>query len=217
MPADGPQLKPAHVLFYTRDMHARCGLVLLSVVAALFVATGCQKSRVDTSSTSSKASARTNAAAQTNAAPVDPNQLYLNHAQPKLHTTRLWIGTKEMSAEVAASIQEISTGMMFRKEIGDDEGMLFIFGRPHRASFYMRNTVVPLSAAYIDPGGTILEIHDLKPLEETPVTAATDRVQFVLETKQGWFEKNGIATNTVVRTEFGSLAETFLTKWPPSR
>ena len=70
-------------------------------------------------------------------------------------------------------------------------------GRPHRAAFYMRNTVVPLSAAYIDPNGAILEIHELKPLEEAPVTAGSDQVQYVLETKLGWFEKNGIAPGTI--------------------
>jgi hypothetical protein len=114
-------------------------------------------------------------------------------------------------------VTEISTGMMFRKEIGDHEGMLFVFGRPHRAAFYMRNTVVPLSAAYIDPNGAILEIRELKPLDETPVTAGSDQVQYVLETKLGWFETNGIAPGTIIRTEQGSLAETFFKRTPAGR
>ena len=76
----------------------------------------------------------------------------------------------------------------------------------------MRNTVIPLSAAYIDPEGTILELHDLKPLEETPVEAGSDNIQFVLETPQGWFKKNNIGVGTVIRTERGSLQETFFRK-----
>lgn len=146
---------------------------------------------------------------KTNAALVESGQPHLDRAQPKLPTVRLWIGRNELQAEVAATQTEISTGMMFRKQIGENEGMLFIFGRPHRASFYMRNTTVPLSAAYIDPEGRILEIVELKPLDETPVTATTDQVQFVLETKQGWFDKNQIEIGTIVRTELGSLKETF--------
>ncbi len=184
-------------------------------MSAVFLgAAGCQKSGMNAPAPS----ARTNAWVATNAlAPEDSNHLYLDHAQPKLRTVRLWIGAKELTSEVAMTVREISTGMMFRKEIGDNEGMLFVFGRPHRAAFYMRNTVVPLSAAYIDPNGAILEIRELKPLEEAPVTAGSDQVQFVLETKLGWFEKNGIAPGTIIRTEAGSLTDTFLTRAPAGR
>ena len=134
---------------------------------------------------------------------------YLDHAQPKLPTMKLWIGAQEMNAELALTHTQVSTGMMYRKEMGENEGMLFVFGRPHRASFYMRNTLIPLSAAYIDSEGTILEIHDLKPLDETPVEASSDKVQYVLETPQGWFKRNNIAVGTVIRTERGSLHDTF--------
>lgn len=189
-------------------MRTHDGFVLLAMFAVLLGAAGCQKSRLDAAAPT----ARTNAVA-----PEDSSQPYLNHAQPKLRTVRLWIGAKELTSEVAMTMREVSTGMMFRKEIGDNEGMLFVFGRPHRAAFYMRNTVVPLSAAYVDPNGAILEIHELKPLEEAPVTAGSDRVQFVLETKLGWFETNGIAPGTIIRTELGSLADTFLTRAPAGR
>jgi uncharacterized membrane protein (UPF0127 family) len=195
-------------------MRTRCGFILLAMSAVLLGGTGCQKSGMN----AAVPAARTNALASTNAvAAGDSNQPYLNHAQPKLRTVRLWIGAKELTSEVAMTVREVSTGMMFRQEIGDSEGMLFVFGRPHRAAFYMRNTVVPLSAAYIDPKGAILEIHELKPLEEAPVTAGSDQVQYVLETKLGWFEKNGITPGTIIRTEAGSLADTFLTRAPADR
>jgi uncharacterized membrane protein (UPF0127 family) len=195
-------------------MRTRYGFILLAMFAVILGGTGCQKSGMN----AAVPAGQTNALAPTNVvAAEDSSQPYLNHAQPKLRTVRLWIGAKELTSEVAMTVCEISTGMMFRKEIGDNEGMLFVFGRPHRVSFYMRNTVVPLSAAYIDPKGAILEIRELKPLEEAPVTAGSDQVQFVLETKLGWFEKNGIAPGTIIRTEAGSLADTFLTRPPAGR
>jgi uncharacterized membrane protein (UPF0127 family) len=73
----------------------------------------------------------------------------------------------------------------------------------------MRNTLIPLSCAYIDTEGQILEIHDLKPRDETPVEAASANVRYVLETKQGWFDRNKIGVGTLVRAEAGSLTETF--------
>jgi len=87
-----------------------------------------------------------NAAVSTN-----PPAGYLDHAQPKLPTLRLWVGAREMEAELALNHTQMATGMMYRKEMGTNDGMLFVFGRPVQASFYMRNTFVPLSSAYIDP------------------------------------------------------------------
>lgn len=129
--------------------------------------------------------------------------------QPKLATIKLWLGPKEIVAEQAVTPEQVQTGMMFRKEMGEDEGMLFIFGGPHRASFWMRNTLLPLSCAYIDPAGTILELHDMKPLDESGIPAGSDQVQYVLEMKQGWFERNKIAPGTIVRTERGTLSQTY--------
>lgn len=135
--------------------------------------------------------------------------LHLDHALPKLPTIKLWLGDQEITAEVALTVTEIATGMMFRTNLAENEGMLFVFGAPHRAAFYMKNTSLPLSAAYIDPEGIILEIHDLQPLDETPVEAQTDQVQYVLEVRQGWFERHRIGPGALVRTELGSLSEVF--------
>lgn len=134
---------------------------------------------------------------------------HLDHALPKLPTIKLWLGDQEITAEVALTVTEIATGLMFRTNLADNEGMLFVFGVPHRASFYMKNTYLPLSAAYIDPEGIILEIHDLQPLDETPVEARSDQVQYVLEMRQGWFERHRIGPGALVRTELGSLSEVF--------
>ena len=122
---------------------------------------------------------------------------------------KLWVGAQELIAELALNDRQRMMGMMFRTNMAENEAMLFVFPVPHRTSFYMKNTTVPLSAAYIDPDGTILEIHDLKPLEEKPVEAASDKIQYVLEVNQGWFERNKVGVGMVLRTERGSLTETF--------
>jgi uncharacterized protein len=130
-------------------------------------------------------------------------------AQGKLRTIKLWLGAEEMMTEIAASEKEITTGMMFRTEMAENEGMLFILPGAQRASFWMKNTLVPLSCAYIDPDGTILEIHDMKPKDETPIPAKVTNILYVLEVKQGWFERHKIGVGTQIRTERGTLAQTF--------
>ncbi len=142
-----------------------------------------------------------------NAVPAQPG--LPTQAQPKLQTMKLWLGAEEMKAELALSPIQQQTGMMFRTNMEENEGMLFAFGMPHRASFWMANTILPLSAAYIDPDGVILEIHDLQPHDTNSVTAGTETIQYVLETRQGWFQRHHIPVGTVIRTERGSLRETF--------
>jgi hypothetical protein len=131
-------------------------------------------------------------------------------AQPKLQTMKLWLGAEELVAELALTGQQTQTGMMFRTNMAEDAGMLFVFPAPFQASFWMKNCPLPLSAAYIDREGTILEIHDLQPHNTNSVVASSDQVQFVLEVNQGWFGRHKVTTGMVVRTEHGSLSDTFL-------
>jgi uncharacterized membrane protein (UPF0127 family) len=131
-------------------------------------------------------------------------------AQPRLQTMKLWIGPKEMRAELALTPLQEQTGMMFRTNMAENDGMLFVLDPPQRASFWMMNCSLPLSAAYIDPEGAILEIHDLKPHDTNAVVAAVENVQYVLETPQGWFEHNQIPVGTVISTEKGPLKKVFL-------
>ena len=132
-----------------------------------------------------------------------------SQGQPRLRTMKLWLGAHELTAELALTDKERMTGMMFRTELPDNEAMLFVFPIAHRTGFWMKNTPLPLSAAYIDPDGLILELHDFEPHNTNSVTAGSDRVQFVLETTRGWFERNHVGVGTVLRTERGSLLETF--------
>jgi hypothetical protein len=100
--------------------------------------------------------------------------------------------------------------MMFRTNIQETDSMLFVLPYPQRASFWMKNCPEPLSAAYIGPDGAIKEIHHLEENDTTPIVASNDNVQFVLETKDGWFERHNIGLGANVTTAKGTLAATFL-------
>lgn len=171
------------------------------VVLPLACAAGCDRGAAPAAEGKLAATAATPSAA-TNEPAGQP--------QPKLPTVKLWLGAnKEVVAEIARSTPQVMTGMMFRASMAENEGMLFVFGDATRRSFWMKNTRLPLSIAYIDPEGVILEIHDLHPRNEIPVSSKSYAVQFALEMNQGWFERNKVGAGTVIRTEHGALAETF--------
>lgn len=128
-------------------------------------------------------------------------------AQPKLKTIKLWLGAEELETELALTEAQLQTGMMFRTNMAENAGMLFVFPWPHQTSFWMKNTIVPLSAAYIDPEGMILEIHSLKPHDTNSVFAASNRIQFVLEVNQGWFERHNVKIGALVRSDKGPLRD----------
>ena len=130
-------------------------------------------------------------------------------AQPKLPTMKLLVGDQELITEIASKPDQLQTGMMFRTNMAENEGMLFIFGHPTQASFWMKNTLIPLSCAYIDPDGVIQELHDMKPQDLSPIMAGSENIQFVLEVNQGWFKRHNIVPGTLIGTERGSLQETF--------
>ena len=142
---------------------------------------------------------------------IDPRG-YLLHAQPRLPTVKVWLGREEMLAEIAIAPVEIATGMMYRTNMTESAAMLFVFSDANIGpkNFYMRNCFVPLSAAYITPDGVIAEIIDLQPGDERGVQSQSSNLQFVLEVPQGWFTRHNVRTGMVVRTERGSLRETFI-------
>jgi uncharacterized membrane protein (UPF0127 family) len=101
--------------------------------------------------------------------------------------------------------------MMFRTNITDESAMLFPLPEPIRApnGFWMTNCPVSLSAAYIGPDGVIEEIHHLEKNDCVPVVAAHDNIIYVLETSDGWFDRHHVTAGTLIRTEKGSLQETY--------
>jgi uncharacterized membrane protein (UPF0127 family) len=112
--------------------------------------------------------------------------------QPPLPSLELRIGGKTVRAEIADEEHERATGLMFRESLAPDSGMLFVMDRVGPVGFWMKNTTMPLTIAYIDPRGIILELHDLKPLNETPVQSRFRNIAYALEMPQGWFSKNNI-------------------------
>jgi uncharacterized membrane protein (UPF0127 family) len=107
-------------------------------------------------------------------------------------------------AEIARTDTERETGLMFRRSLADGEGMLFVFEKDEMLSFWMKNTLIPLSIAYIAYNGRILEIHDMKPQDLTPVRSGRS-VRYALEVPQGWFERAGIkAGDTLVLSPLGN-------------
>jgi hypothetical protein len=111
--------------------------------------------------------------------------------QPKLPTVALTAGMHNIVAEVARSPQQQMVGMMMRTEMAAHEGMLFVNDDDAPRCFWMRNTLLPLSAAFIASDGTIVNIADMAPQSDDSHCSAKP-VRFVLEMNQGWFTKRGI-------------------------
>lgn len=112
--------------------------------------------------------------------------------QPKLPTISLDVGGVSVEAEVADTDETRETGMMFRTEMGENEGMLFVMGRPGPAAFWMKNTLIPLSIAYISASGMILDIHEMKPEDESLVRSKFSTVAYALEMPGGWFDRHDV-------------------------
>ena len=113
--------------------------------------------------------------------------------QPQMNLPRIEItaGMHRIEAQVAASPQERQTGLMHRKEMPAHEGMLFVFEQPATQCFWMRNTLLPLTAAFVADDGTIVNLADMKPQTEDSHCSAKP-VRYVLEMNQGWFAQKGI-------------------------
>lgn len=112
-------------------------------------------------------------------------------AQPKLPTVQLSASVYNIHAEVARTPEQRATGLMFRDKLGASDGMLFAFEVPAMQCFWMRNTLIPLSVAYITDDGTVVNIADMAP-QSLQSHCSAKPVRFALEMDQGWFAKRGI-------------------------
>src|ERR1700724_1076074 len=115
-----------------------------------------------------------------------------------LRIAELKISNKPVTAEIADTPQASENGLMFRDSLPEDHGMLFIFEQPKKASFWMKNTKIPLSIAFIDSAGKILEIKSMNPLDETVVPSGSDQVAYALEVNQGWFARHAISSGSKI-------------------
>jgi uncharacterized membrane protein (UPF0127 family) len=123
---------------------------------------------------------------------------------PKLTTSSLQIGSARVIAEVASTETERERGLMFRTALADGEGMIFVFDKDEAIAFWMKNTKLPLSLAYISSDGTIRQIVDLEP--ESLASIPSERsVRYALEVPRGWFSRVGVKVGDKVN--MGSLPE----------
>ncbi|MDR2477997.1 MAG: DUF192 domain-containing protein [Treponema sp.] len=127
---------------------------------------------------------------------------FANCAPGKFETTEIRIeraaaAPVPLKVELARTPQERSQGLMRRGSLADGEGMLFIFERDEALSFWMKDTLIPLSIAFIASDGRITEIRDMRPRDLSAVRSSRS-VRYALEVPQGWFTRAGVQTGDTV-------------------
>lgn len=128
----------------------------------------------------------------------------------------LTVGDKTLRVQVVVTSDEQQRGLMGRKDLGEDDGMIFVYPLPQQMSFWMRNTPTPLDIGFFTADGKLGEVYPMYPYDETPVKSAGADYTLALETNQGWFAKNGIKPGAKVN--FGQLAEALRARgFKPSR
>jgi uncharacterized membrane protein (UPF0127 family) len=107
-------------------------------------------------------------------------------------TIVLHVGKATLNTEIASTDAQRERGLMYRQKLADNDGMIFIMPGIAPATFWMKNTLIPLSIAFLDHSGVILEIHDMKPLDETITSSESAQIAYAIETNVHWFALNGI-------------------------
>ena len=105
---------------------------------------------------------------------------------------KILVGNTPLWVEVADTLEKQERGLMFRRFLPDNEGMLFVYKEPIEMSFWMRNTFLPLDIAFIGADGRILNIHQARPLDDSVLYRSAGAAKYVIETNQGWFSRHGI-------------------------
>lgn len=111
--------------------------------------------------------------------------------QLDLPKIKLSVGMHLISAQVAATPEQRAVGLMFRQDMPQGEGMLFVFDDATPQCFWMKNTLLPLTAAFVADDGTIVNLANMKP-QTTDSHCSAKPVKYVLEMNLGWFEKKGV-------------------------
>lgn len=109
----------------------------------------------------------------------------------------LTAGIYVIKAELAATNAERERGLMFREKMAANEGMVFVFETPSEVCMWMKNTLLPLSVAFIDEAGKIVNIEDMKP-QTTDNHCGKKRVSYALEMNQGWFKQKNVKAGSVI-------------------
>jgi uncharacterized membrane protein (UPF0127 family) len=116
----------------------------------------------------------------------------------RLAQIRLNAGIHNINAELASTPEQREIGLMFRPAMAANDGMLFIFERPSQQCFWMKNTLIPLSIAFLGDDGSVVNLDDMKP-QTLDGHCSAKPVRFVLEMNDGWFAKRGIKTGSRLR------------------
>jgi len=123
-------------------------------------------------------------------------------ASPKpqldLPKATLSLGTNSLTAQIAADDTSRELGLMSRTNLGTNEAMVFVFPQPRPVTFWMKDTPIPLSIAYVGRSGMIFELHDMKPFDETPIPSASSAVIYAIEVPKGWFLNHGVFAGSKV-------------------
>lgn len=151
-------------------------------------------STVRSSALSAVLSAAMAVAALTAAGPAAAQQI----PQTGLPVVELGAGMHLIHAEVARTDEQRAIGLMARKEMAQNAGMIFVFEQPSQQCFWMRNTLIPLSAAFVGDDGTIVNIVEMQPLSDVS-HCSTKPVRYVLEMNKGWFDKRGLKAGAKLR------------------
>jgi uncharacterized protein len=118
--------------------------------------------------------------------------------QSGLPTISLKVGGQAIHADIANTEATRQIGLMYRKKMGPQEGMLFVFPEIGYHAMWMRNTLIPLSVAYMDERGVILSIHEMQPLSDAP-HQSSGPARFALEMNAGWFAAHKIKAGDAVK------------------
>ena len=125
------------------------------------------------------------------AAPASPAAIATTGCAGGPYAEALIPGAPRVALEIAQTDPDRQRGLMGRQSMAVDQGMLFVFPQATRGGFWMRDTLIPLSIAFIEADGTIVDIQDMQPLDETP-HAPPRPYRFALEVNQGWFAANRV-------------------------
>ena len=158
--------------------------VMAVFFASLLLVVGCGEQKSESSESPSEANAPPTAGPE----PSRRSTVSITNTEGEMVVVRV---------EIATTTAEKQRGLMGRTALAEDAGMLFVFDREQQLSFWMKDTLIPLSIAYINESGRIVDIQDMQPLDETP-HPSTEPAKYALEVNQGFFSEHGIEVGNKV-------------------
>jgi uncharacterized protein len=102
------------------------------------------------------------------------------------------VGDRTVRMQLAVRPAEMQQGLMQRRDLGRDDGMIFVYEKPQPLSFWMRNTPTPLDIGFFTAAGVLDEVRQMHPFDDTAVASRSAQVQFALEMNQGWYQAAGV-------------------------